>query len=206
MRSTREPRMSRPSSEMRRPSSDWRSSSHVRAGSTCGQSGKARTDLDERQGRRRMVPTTPLLAICCVAAYAARVSGSFSGSGAGPQMYAMKRGAGSAREPREITIPTGSSSPDVRADIFIRQGPIYRGVGAPSCTTGRRVARTVRRPASRGSVSLISTLATLIAAAMPRGSVTLYCCITTTCKQLPQRYPTLPYRSETSQFDTPASF
>jgi len=51
--------MLRPSSEMRQPSSDWRSSSHVCAGSTFAKSGKARTDLDERRGRRRMLRRRP---------------------------------------------------------------------------------------------------------------------------------------------------
>jgi hypothetical protein len=33
-----------------------------------------------------------------------------SGSGAGPHTYTLKAGGGSSREPREITIPTGSST------------------------------------------------------------------------------------------------
>src|SRR5689334_10222371 len=122
IRSMREPRMLRPSSEMRRPNSALRSASQELDGSTSVHSGKRRTDLDEMKMASLV---SDAIFTKCVPAHATRVSGSVSGSGAGPHTYAVKRGAGSEREPREITIPTGSSSFGVRADIFMEPRLYY---------------------------------------------------------------------------------
>jgi len=45
----------------------------------------------------------------CYAALDASLVATAAGSGAGPQTYALNNGVGSTREPREMTIPTGSS-------------------------------------------------------------------------------------------------